>query len=457
MSQEAFFLCDTGSQIERFRCIMKKRTVRMICAMSLFLLITLVSCPAFATGYQAVIPTFDVFVNQDVFYSYPPTVVVEGRTYLPLRALGEALGVSVSWNTEKRQVLVSVSEAPAEEAVMTSGDGYELFPDVPDFGFIFDAPVLTENADSTVLGKLYSYVYIMVPEQAAQAMEEYSQALSALGYKPLYNEQYEEETLSLFLSSEGRLVSFSTENGMCVVSVAYEKHSVEEWRELDVAMTGQSLLAVTANFEVLVDGEPFVSEIPVLVVQDRTYLPLRAMGEVLGVPVAWNPALQRVEIGTVTVVEAGAEVSSKDIMTVYAQDGRTQQIFDSAKEIYTEAGWYSEPVVLMYAADGRTMYVPESQVEAQKTVGWYSEPVVRMYTAGGRSIYVPESEIADYFDAGWYIPAPSQHSGGRMVYVEDGKRQYHFDATCSANADAHALPVSVAQAQGFMHCPVCVK
>lgn len=48
--------------------------------------------------------TFDVYVEGEKLQSEKPAVVIEGSTYLPLKATGEALGVNVEWNAEKRRV-----------------------------------------------------------------------------------------------------------------------------------------------------------------------------------------------------------------------------------------------------------------------------------------------------------------------------------------------------------------
>ena len=58
-----------------------------------------------------------------------------------------------------------------------------------------------------------------------------------------------------------------------------------------------SYIANPAGFKVLVNGKEFVSDPPALVVEGRTYLPLRAMGDVLGVPVNWNEELRQAEVG----------------------------------------------------------------------------------------------------------------------------------------------------------------
>lgn len=61
-------------------------------------------------------------------------------------------------------------------------------------------------------------------------------------------------------------------------------------------------VANTADFKVMVNGEEFTSDPPALVVEGRTYLPLRAMGEALGVPVAWNEELRQAEVGNMAAV-----------------------------------------------------------------------------------------------------------------------------------------------------------
>lgn len=62
------------------------------------------------------------------------------------------------------------------------------------------------------------------------------------------------------------------------------------------AVNSDVFTAQKAAFEVYVEGEKFESENPPLVVEGRTYLPLKTTGEVLGVEVNWNEAQRRVEI-----------------------------------------------------------------------------------------------------------------------------------------------------------------
>lgn len=63
----------------------------------------------YAVTYVAQPATFKVMVNGKEFVSDPPALVVEGRTYLPLRAMGDALGVPVEWNAELNQAEVGIT------------------------------------------------------------------------------------------------------------------------------------------------------------------------------------------------------------------------------------------------------------------------------------------------------------------------------------------------------------
>ncbi|WP_027621566.1 cohesin domain-containing protein [Acetivibrio clariflavus] len=152
------------------------------------------------TSWKAELPTFKVFVRGEEFISENPPVVVEGRTYLPLRAMGDALGVPVEWNAELRQAEVAMTDKKPDSAQTKT------------------------------------------PVQPA-------------------------------------------------------------------ANTVTSWTAYKATFKVMVKGEEFISENPPIVVEGRTYLPLRALGDALGVPVEWNADLRQVEVDMKTTVTPTPQVT----------------------------------------------------------------------------------------------------------------------------------------------------
>lgn len=69
---------------------------------------------AFA-AYTAEPASFKVLVNGEEFTSEPPAMVINGSTYLPLRAIGNALGVNVNWNEDLHRAEVGNSAPVAKE------------------------------------------------------------------------------------------------------------------------------------------------------------------------------------------------------------------------------------------------------------------------------------------------------------------------------------------------------
>ena len=109
-----------------------------------------------------------------------------------------------------------------------------------------------------------------------------------------------------------------------------------------------SYVANPVDFKVLVNGEEFVSDPPALEVEGRTYLPLRAMGEALGVPVTWNEELRQAEVGT---APSDSTVSS------------TVQTSDKWKMTYLNCKEYSQINEYTKAEEGKKYVVVTFEVE----------------------------------------------------------------------------------------------
>ena len=76
----------------------------------------------FAANYQALTATFPVYINGEQWQTDSEILVIEGRTYLPLRALGDALSVDVDWNQELFRVEINKPEEIY--AITETGDKY---------------------------------------------------------------------------------------------------------------------------------------------------------------------------------------------------------------------------------------------------------------------------------------------------------------------------------------------
>ncbi|MCL2773980.1 MAG: copper amine oxidase N-terminal domain-containing protein [Oscillospiraceae bacterium] len=74
---------------------------------------------ATAANYQALAATFPVYINGAEWQTDSPPIVIDGHTYLPLKALGDVLGVDIQWNS----ALFRVDITKPEEIVVISDQG----------------------------------------------------------------------------------------------------------------------------------------------------------------------------------------------------------------------------------------------------------------------------------------------------------------------------------------------
>ena len=221
---------------------------------------------------------------------------------------------------------------------------------------------------------------------------------------------------------------------------------------------GNSVMYNNGNEEVL-DAAP-------VIVDDTTFVPVRAVSQSLNANVEWFDMTKSVYIDSPNTYAADI-AKTNEMVIMYAPDGRTAEVLSSEVEAYKNVGWYTEPVVQMYAADGRTLYVGQSEVEAYKNVGWYTEPVVQMYAADGRTLYVGQSEVEAYKNVGWYTSPPqkaSSSSGSQMtenhgstVYVTPSGKKYHYIKTCPASNNVTAISIDDAIRRGYTPCSKCAK
>ena len=81
---------------------------------------------AIANEFRVERAGFDILVNGEEFKSDPPPVVIDGRTFLPLRAMGDALNTRVHWNGEERRV--EVGKMPQVLTDVIVSDGLQIKP-----------------------------------------------------------------------------------------------------------------------------------------------------------------------------------------------------------------------------------------------------------------------------------------------------------------------------------------
>jgi hypothetical protein len=70
-----------------------------------------------AGSFTAFEASFPVFVNGERFISDKPIVTIGGTTYMPLKAIGDALGVKVDWNNDRKRVEVGETKAAEKQII----------------------------------------------------------------------------------------------------------------------------------------------------------------------------------------------------------------------------------------------------------------------------------------------------------------------------------------------------
>jgi len=89
------------------------------------------SITAFAASYTALSATFEIYVNGEKYQGEDEPVVINGRTYLPVRALSEAMGVPINWNGELRRVEMGVVAQDVDASEYISAGMYKVGQDIP--------------------------------------------------------------------------------------------------------------------------------------------------------------------------------------------------------------------------------------------------------------------------------------------------------------------------------------
>lgn len=110
--------------------------------------------------------------------------------------------------------------------------------------------------------------------------------------------------------------------------------------------------AQTAPYKIIINNKTFKTDKPIVTINNTTYLPLRAIGEALSVPINWNSGEKRVEIGKPsqkTTANVSAATGNTTFKSQYIAKKAPYKVTIEGKELKT-----SHPIVTV---DGTT-YLP---------------------------------------------------------------------------------------------------
>lgn len=108
------------------------------------------------------------------------------------------------------------------------------------------------------------------------------------------------------------------------------------------------------------------------------------------------------------LVASMSAVLAQEVITVYAPDGRSAQIYESDLDEYKAVGWYNDfedTVQTIYAPDGRSETHYKAEIPAYLAVGWFEnrdDTLAVIFDGKGSSALIYLAELEAYRAAGWF-------------------------------------------------------
>ncbi|MGN0182839.1 MAG: stalk domain-containing protein [Candidatus Ornithomonoglobus sp.] len=189
-------------------------------------------------------------------------------------------------------------------------------------------------------------------------------------------------------------------------------------------LAGGAAFAVTyvaepATFKILVNGTQFQSDPPALVIDGSTYLPLRAMGNALNVPVEWNEILNQVEVGTTAQNDNTATSNQNQYSRTNPAPINTVQTYTHADSKYSWEPGYSASIRVMEVIRGNKadeLVQAENQFNDLPKEGY--EYIIVKVAFSLLSAQNDSSITANNFDFDFYSSNNEEYSRVSVVYTD---------------------------------------
>ena len=104
-----------------------------------------------------------------------PPVLINSRTYIPLRFIAESIGADVKWDRASSTVTINTPVPDYSQKV------YNEFPQVPNFQQIFGWPPVVDPADTG--NDVTSFTYFIERKAQIEMIEKYELLLKEYGFK----------------------------------------------------------------------------------------------------------------------------------------------------------------------------------------------------------------------------------------------------------------------------------
>jgi hypothetical protein len=224
--------------------------------------------------------------------------IADGTTYLPVRAVSEALGMEVVWEPDTKSVRISEKSKPADTAE-------------PDKTQAADEPADTEAADAAKDAEK--------AEPAAGAATEEKAGATGEGDKAAEKTDDAEET-DAKATDEPADETAETATGPFVVFTGIKTLSVT-YNDIAIYVNDAKISPKDAAGNAV---EPFISD-------GTTYLPVRAVAEALGLTVTWDGPAKSIYVG-----EQPEKAAAPADSSAYAKYLAAEEAINAADSFETE-------------------------------------------------------------------------------------------------------------------------
>lgn len=160
--------------------------------------------------------------------------------------------------------------------------------------------------------------------------------------------------------------------------------TVRWFDETQTVRAVQSICFVQATINdnvMTVNGTPKILDVPPMLKDGRTLVPVRFIAEAFGAKVEWQSESATVYITSQidynsapkwdTYIENYSDISSeRGYQTMFTVENLMMKVPNSLVNDYKKICWYTEPMQVMYSSDGRTVVIPKTQKEDYKKLGW---------------------------------------------------------------------------------------
>lgn len=198
------------------------------------------------------------------------------------------------------------------------------------------------------------------------------------------------------------------------------------------AMAAALSVSAAGATSLVVDGMNVQTDVPPVIVDGRTLVPVRALFESLGATVGWEESTQ-----TATATKGSTVISMQIGNTTAYVNGVAKTLDVPAQTI-----------------EGRTMAPARFVAESlNATVNWDSaSDTVKISTSGATSTQTTPSNT----QTSTSTTTSTQPSTNKTVYITKTGKRYHYDNNCNGGT-YYPSTLSEAQSRGLTPCNKCVN